>query len=102
MKEASMYDVTLQSPDRYEFADPGEALQRALFSAMQGRAATVHREGELVWEIEVDTKVSPSDLFHPAIVHFRLWDLDSCPPWRYRYFDLAKLAPRVSKGSDKT
>lgn len=92
-----MYDVTLQSPDRFEFADLGGALQKALFSAIQGRPATVHQNGELVWEIEVDTRVSPSDRYHPAIVHFRRCDDDPYVPWDM-YLEPAESATRSSEG----
>lgn len=67
-----MYEVVFHLPDRFFTAHAGEALQRAIFSAINGRAATIFHKGEPVWEIEVDTKKDPSDDHHPAIVHFRL------------------------------
>jgi hypothetical protein len=82
-----MYDVTLQSPDRFAFEDLGEALLKALFSAMEGRPAAVHENGELLWEIEADTKGSPCDPYHSAIVHFRRLeeDCDHQIPWKHAY-----------------
>jgi hypothetical protein len=49
-----MYEVLLQSPDRFPFDKLGEALQKALFSAMEGRPAAIYRNGELVWEFKAD------------------------------------------------
>ena len=48
-----MYEVVLESPDRVACEDLGEALQSALFSALKGRAATVFRGDEPVWEVQV-------------------------------------------------
>jgi hypothetical protein len=77
MKGHNMYEVVLQSPDRFVTEDQGEALQRAVLSATEGRAATVSHYGGLVWEVEVGTKSNPSDPYHPAIVHYR----EDCPSY---------------------
>ena len=49
----------------------GDALSLAITSAINGREASVYDGDELVWFVEVDTKVDDDSPHHPAIVHFR-------------------------------
>jgi hypothetical protein len=63
-------DVYFHSGKRM-LLDAGDALSLAIVSAINGREASVHCEGELIWHVEADTKGDEDDLHHPAIVHFR-------------------------------
>ena len=59
--------------------DAGDALSLAIVSAINGREASVYHGDELVWFVEVDTKVDDDNPHHPAIVHFRGASLAGAP-----------------------
>jgi hypothetical protein len=63
-------DVYFHSGKQLSIA-AGDALSVAIVSAINGREASVYDGDELVWFVEVDTKVDDDDPHHPAIVHFR-------------------------------
>jgi hypothetical protein len=64
-----MSDVYFHS-GKQMLLDAGDALSLAIVSAINGREASVHCGGELMWHVEADTK-GEDDPHHPAIVHFR-------------------------------